>query len=237
MPWSPPLREFYWAVDRHIADAKRNPKYPNNAPACDLSTAIMPTGISPEFPAPPAGAFLKHVAIGRGTQNYTCANSTAAPAAIGAKAALFNASCVASAYPDILGMLPSLAINVPMPDPFSPQLSTLPPSSIELTGHHYFTNATTPIFNLDINPTEQYGVAVAQKLLSSTAPLQPPNNGLQGESPVAWLYLGTLPGTTGGLTQVYRLNTVGGSPPKTCAGMPGAFEVQYAAEYWFWATS
>lgn len=169
-------------------------------------------------------------------QNYTCANATAAPVAIGAKAALFNASCIASAYPDILAMLPALAINVPMPDPFSEKLASLPPSTIDLSGHHYFDKTGAPTFDLDVVPATQFGFARATKVSSAVAPAQPPNKGLQGEAPVAWLYLNTINGTTGGLEHVYRVNTVGGSQPATCAGMPAAFEVQYAAEYWFYGT-
>lgn len=34
--------------------------------------------------------------------------------------------------------------------------------------------------------------------------------------------------------EIYRVNTAGGNPPKTCDGMPTTFEIQYAAEYWFY---
>jgi hypothetical protein len=54
-----------------------------------------------------------------------------------------------------------------------------------------------------------------------------------GNGSVPWLYLQYLDGTTNGLKAVYRLNTAGGSPPKTCESMPAVFTVQYAAEYWF----
>ncbi|KAL9621469.1 MAG: hypothetical protein Q9160_004112 [Pyrenula sp. 1 TL-2023] len=236
LPWSKTLRDFYWAVDRHIIEAKRDPDYPNNAPTCDLGNATLPNNGTPALPGPGTdGSFLKHVAIGRGRQNYTCDNATAAPKAIGAKAALFNASCIASAYPDILAMLPGLAINIPMPDPFSAQLASLPPSTIDLSGHHYFDSTGAPTFDLDVIPAYQFGFARSAKMNTSSAPAQPANTGLQGEPPVPWLYLNTINGTTGGIEHIYRVNTVGGSQPATCAGMPAAFEVEYAAEYWFYA--
>ena len=59
----------------------------------------------------------------------------------------------------------------------------------------------------------------------------PVGQGDQGHGAVAWLKLITRSGATGNLEEVYRVNTAGGSPPATCAGMPAAFEVQYAAEY------
>lgn len=61
----------------------------------------------------------------------------------------------------------------------------------------------------------------------SGAPLGQNNVGLGA---VAWLKLLTKSTATGDLQEVYRINTAGGSPPATCAGMPAAFEVQYAAE-------
>jgi hypothetical protein len=51
-----------------------------------------------------------------------------------------------------------------------------------------------------------------------------------GAGAVPWLKLVTRLGATGGLEEVYRINTAGGSAPATCAGMPATFEVQYAAE-------
>lgn len=37
------------------------------------------------------------------------------------------------------------------------------------------------------------------------------------------------------IEEVYRVNTVGGQPPATCAGQNATIQVPYAAEYWFWA--
>lgn len=69
LPWSKTLRDFYWAVDRHIIEAKRDPNYPNNAPTCDLGNATLPNNGTPALPSPGTdGSFLKHVAIGRGRQ-------------------------------------------------------------------------------------------------------------------------------------------------------------------------
>lgn len=59
--------------------------------------------------------------------------------------------------------------------------------------------------------------------------------GGQGNGSVPWLKL-SAKDSTGNLQEVYRLNTAGGNPPKTCLGMPAAFEVQYAAEYVFLPT-
>lgn len=49
---------------------------------------------------------------------------------------------------------------------------------------------------------------------------------------VAWLKLDAKSDDGQIFQEVYRVNTAGGSPPKSCEGMQEAFEVQYAAEYW-----
>src|ERR1700761_9687471 len=120
---------------------------------------------SPALPPPSAGLILSHVAIGRGTQNYSCADSTSKsiPVQVGALASLFNATCVAGQYPQLLAMLPGIAYNFPVPD------STVGAGNLFLSGHHYFTNTTTPFFNLDTD-LHQWGTAGCAKINSSPAP-------------------------------------------------------------------
>jgi hypothetical protein len=244
--WSPALAEFYSVVDRHIQQARAAPNFPQ-APACDLSQASMPVAPTP-LPAPNLGDVLGHVAIGRGVQvytpqvdvklhiltrpqNYTCANSSATPVSIGAVASLYNASCVAASYPDLLSLLPNLALNYPQPAAGASML----PSNLDLSGHHFFANPTTPMFDMTANPATNLGVVTAKKVANSTAPAGSPLgvNGV-GNGAVPWLYLQSTNATTGRVQTVYRLNTAGGSPPKTCASSPATFSVQYAAEYWFY---
>jgi hypothetical protein len=177
--------------------------------------------------APAAGLVLKHVAVGRGTQNYTCGtNATAAPTAAGAVATLYNATCIASTYPDLLAAIPAVALQFNLTNK---NQKTLSPSNIAISGQHYFTNATTPLFDLDTNL--KLGVAPCAKNSSVPAPANASKGqGGKGFGAVAWLKLLTRDGATGNLQEVYRLNTAGGNPPATCAGMPATFEVQYAAE-------
>ena len=189
-----------------------------------MLTTTAPTPL----PLPSAGLVLKHVAIGRGTQNYTCGtNATAAPVATGALATLYNATCIASTYPDLLAILPSVALQFNLT---SVNQATLSPSNLAISGHHYFANATTPTFNLDTTAMD-LGFAPCSKNASVSAPAGAPlGQDDKGNGAVAWLKLLTKAGTTGDLEEVYRVNTAGGNPPATCEGMPAAFEVQYAAE-------
>ena len=58
----------------------------------------------------------------------------------------------------------------------------------------------------------------------------------QGNGAVDWLALTPKPGDgTVGLGEVYRVETAGGEQPETCVGQPAMIEVQYAAQYWFYA--
>ncbi|GJN67267.1 hypothetical protein PLIIFM63780_004708 [Purpureocillium lilacinum] len=199
----------------------------SEAPSCDLSKAQMPLG--PDGLLPPApGLTVRHVAVGRGTQNYTCdtGNATAVPKAAGAVATLFNASCVAALYPDVLDKIPSMAVHFNLTD------DRLGPSVLQKSGVHYFTDATTAFFDLD-TPTLDIGKAPCEKNSSGAAP-STASVGQIGEKAVPWLRLKTKEGATDDIKEVFRVTTAGGSAPATCKGMPATFEVQYASVYWFW---
>lgn len=225
-----------------------------SSPVCDLSKAALPASGKTNYrhsrertcnantkltalPAVTAGLTLKHVAIGRGTQNYTCdlSNTTAAPSAVGAVATLFNATCVAATFPDLLNTLPRVAMSFNLSSGGS--ISNLVPASTGerlapgdymISGHHYFRDSTTPFFNLDTENWE-IGEAPCAKNATTDAPADAAK-GQQGEKAVAWLKLMAKEGATGRLQEVYRVETAGGSPPATCEGMSAAFEVQYSAQ-------
>jgi hypothetical protein len=173
------------------------------APSCDLSSVQQPAST---LPTPSANLIL--IALGQGTQNYTCANTTATPSPIGAVAQLFNASC-------------ALSLN--------PSTGTAVLGSIEETasiGAHFFVDNTTPDFDIF-----GLGNTVAKKIDDVLAP--------DAVKDVKWLRLQAqdVAGTTSGVKEVYRLNTVGGQPPKTCAGVAAGevVTVEYEAQYWVYA--
>lgn len=156
-------------------------------------------------------------------QQYSCSNSSSSsrPAPIGAVASLFNASCIAANNPDLLTVLPTLTLQLPVSD-----LNTI----LELSGRHFFLNSTTPAFDLSSpNPMQDLGFVVAKKVASSDAP-----KGLMRNGAVPWVYLESTNATVGSILRVYRINTAGGCPPTTCEGEPAVIEVEYAAEYWIY---
>ncbi|KAL2074715.1 hypothetical protein VTL71DRAFT_8494 [Oculimacula yallundae] len=224
------LTEYFQLLGKKIQEGKNMAA----APVCNLDNAKMPVASPTPLPAVGEGLYLKHVAIGRGTQNYTCdtTNATAIPVATGAVATLYNASCIASTFPDMLATLPDVALQFNLTDV---NQRTISPSNLVISGHHFFSNGTTPVFVL--NPAgKDIGVAPCQKNAAVPAPSgTTKGQGNQGFGTVAWLKLTTRDGATGGLQEVYRINTAGGNPPASCAGQAASFEVQYAAEYWFYA--
>ena len=140
----------------------------------------------------------------------------------------------------MLSLVPPAALTVPKPA----DDKLLFPAQSSLSGHHYFT-AAVPTFNLH-TATANYGITFTKKVANVTAPAPTngeSNLGPDGSKPVAWLKLQVnnpdgnvaIPDQVGGVQEVYRVNTAGGSAPSTCMNMAASFEVQYAAEYWFFA--
>ncbi|RKU44896.1 hypothetical protein DL546_001114 [Coniochaeta pulveracea] len=226
------VSQYFNLVARKVQEVKSNVA----VPVCDLSKASMPAAPS-ALPPPTAGLVLKHVALGRGTQNYTCdtTNATAVPVAVGALATLFNASCVASSYPDLLNLLPKVAMQFNLTAAGQEKIRTMVPGNMAISGEHFFTNPTTPFFDLN-QGNIPLGSAPCAKNNSSPAPADAPK-GQGGEAAVPWLKLLTKVGATGDLQEVYRVETAGGSAPATCKGLPAAFNVQYSAQYWFYESS
>jgi hypothetical protein len=109
----------------------------------------------------------------------------------------------------------------------------LQPGNLVLSGYHYFIANMTPVFDL-LN----LGFVVAKKAASSNAPVNAtkgPND--IGNGAVAWLYLTATGATVGPVKEIFRVNTAGGMPPKTCLGLAEAFSISYAAEYWFYGSA
>ncbi|KAM7208808.1 putative malate dehydrogenase [Naviculisporaceae sp. PSN 640] len=213
-----------------LATTIKNSK-PGPAPVCDISKATLPAGAKGLNP-PTAGFKLKHIALGRGTQNYTCDTTKPdeAPKAAGAVATLFDASCVVTAFPDLARSLGKVSMQFNLTSAES--ASKLNPSNLAISGRHYFTGPSTPFFDLDVTP-KKLGHANCAKDGATPAPADAPK-GQKGEPAVPWLKLTTISGATGNLREVYRVETVGGSAPATCQGLPASFTVQYAAQYWFY---
>ncbi|KAJ5225681.1 Protein of unknown function DUF3455 [Penicillium chermesinum] len=212
---------------------------------CSISNTVLPLNDTKEqLPNPSAGLTLKHIAIGRGTQNYSCPDasgprSTTQPTAVGAAATLFDASCVAAQSLTLLHELPPLVGTASVGSlGFLAEALSLATNSTDLIlGEHYFNADGDPVFDLRLGGSGDW--AVTSKKASVDAPQ--PQDIHKGKScaaskakieNVAWLKLDRKSGT--GIQEVYRVVTFEGSPPSSCAGQNSTVLVQYAAEYWFY---
>ncbi|KAI9743899.1 MAG: hypothetical protein M1818_002633 [Claussenomyces sp. TS43310] len=206
------------------------------------SDATLPVNGGPtELPLPLSNLTLKYIALGRGYQNYTCASPSSIPAAVGAVAALFDITSTVFTRNSSAYKFTATAVNLSLPAGTSPLDITAPlqlPGISELfpvLGHHYFTAAGTPTFNLSAaaNSLILFGKKIADVKAPVSASLGPAGTGA-----VDWLDLTAKNGSVG-LGQVYRVLTAGGDPPVTCAGQPadgqgvGIVTIDYAAQYWF----
>ncbi|KAG9191582.1 hypothetical protein G6011_10316 [Alternaria panax] len=198
---------------------------------CDLSNVALPAAPTP-LAAPAQGTILRHIAIGRGTQNYTCASSSSSdiPKAVGAVATLFNATCDAARLNvNTLAEVTTLALDYAIPKSAEAEQ--------RLSGHHQFTAAGVPLFMLETDKVN-YG-RVECKVDGKSAAPQVATKGTNGLGSVPWLKLNATVTSEGAepwaYNEVYRIHTAGGMAPKDCSGIAGSFTVEYSAQYWFYA--
>ncbi|KAJ5616685.1 hypothetical protein N7537_001799 [Penicillium hordei] len=188
------------------------------------------------LPAPSTNMTLKYIALGRGTQNYTCPlngslisnSATIKPKAIGAAATLFDASCIASSSLALLHEVPAIISATPLGSlTFMAALVAQGTRSTNLIiGEHHFNAGGDPIFDMGLTGSNSW--VTTSKIASTPAP----KSKSRSSSDVPWLKLGYKKGN--GIREVYRVVTSQGDPPVTCAGQTGTIQVDYAAEYWFY---
>jgi hypothetical protein len=163
---------------------------------------------------------LKHVAIGRGTQNYSCTAPSATPSTIGAVATLFDCTNLARLSESALNEITREAVYFSLT-----MLTEIVP--FQILGHHYFLSDLTPTFNLSrVNNT-----LYAKKIASINAPANA-DIGPDGTGAVPWLALDNKGGSVG-VQEVYRVETAGGKSPALCKSQ-GILTIQYSAQYWFY---
>ena len=247
--WPESIRAFYTAVSERVSTLPPKTLASLTSSTCDIGNPSMPT--IPDLPPVTDGLTLYHVAVGRGTQNYTCnpTDPNAIPVAAGATATLYNTTCLSCLAPRAMDKLTAAALSRATPQGDA----QLFPAQAVVSGQHYFTGPS-PTFNLHTN-THNYGIQFTALLSKVPVPekmIRPGQNvGSDGSKPVPWLKLSSTSslsdnapgvrqqalGSDGSpVKEVYRVNTAGGSPPKTCDGMQKNFQVEYAAEYWFWGS-
>jgi hypothetical protein len=165
---------------------------------CSLANVSLPlTDTKTKLPVPSTNLTLRYIALGRGTQNYSCpALNTSAnfktkntkPIATGAAATLFDASCIASNSGALLHQLPAIMSNAPLGSiAFIAALLGQGTKSTDLIiGEHYFNAGGDPVFDMSLSGSESW--IVAKKDSSVSAPVTEPADNQSGNVP--WLKLG-----------------------------------------------
>ncbi|PLB55855.1 hypothetical protein P170DRAFT_453097 [Aspergillus steynii IBT 23096] len=199
-----------------------------NVNHCPLDNIKLPLDrTNPALPNPAPGLKLKYVAIGRGTQNYTCnaTDASTTPNAVGAVATLYDASCIVHRNPELLHALTGpFSHFIPGVIHFvSAIFSRLIHSSTDtvVLGEHYF-EGKTPFFDMRLGGYPDW--VGTKKVASADAPTK--------GNDVPWLKLEST--NSSGIHDVYRIYTAGGKAPANCQGQNPYFVVDYAAEYWFY---
>ncbi|KAJ5983713.1 hypothetical protein N7481_005812 [Penicillium waksmanii] len=208
---------------------------------CSLNIVTLPMNYTKtKLPEPSPHLDLKYIALGRGTQNYSCSSTesshsskkSATPVAVGAVATLFDASCIASQSVMLLHELPAVIAQTPLGSfALMVEALTLTTNSSNLIiGEHYFNTAGDPFFDLNMSGSDAW--MECKKDASVSAPTRVSRISGKDESNVPWLKLDCK--DCKGIKEVYRVMTVGGVAPTTCAGQNDTVLVEYAAEYWFY---
>jgi hypothetical protein len=180
-----------------------------------------------ELLTPPANVSIKHVTIGHGIQNFTCASLNATPVAIGALANLYDATTLAFSNETALATAPSAAVYLPLVLSSNSSLVIPGLGTFPHIGQHFFSAAEVPTFVF-----ATLGEMLSGKTLATINAPAGSNPGPAGTGATTWLDLGDKGGSTG-LSGVYRVLTAGGLPYKTCQGQNESFSIPYAATYWF----
>lgn len=171
---------------------------------CSISESVLPLNDTKDhLPSPSQGLNLKYIAIGRGTQNYSCpsnasleSESVIKPTAVGAAATLFDASCVASQSLALLHELPPLVggASVESLGLLAETLALTTNSTNLILGEHYFNAAGDPVFDLRLGGSDDWAVTAKNASADAPEPKKVPKGKpcLKNEAEledVAWLKL------------------------------------------------
>lgn len=196
---------------------------------------VTNTGSAP-LPAPSGEP--KYIALGLGTQNYTCNSTSGTYTATGALAQLFDATYYLKANKDEVATLSQTYLDLYIALPCSKSPSACVEADSQCAnqanvqfqggplapfGEQYFTSNGTPTWDL-------YGAALHPFLYAKKVGDVKAKNA----SDVDWLFLESNGSPDNKIiSSVYRVETVGGVAPQACSGIH-SITVPYAAEYWMY---
>ena len=197
-----------------------------------LPLDLVATSATSALPTPTST--IKYIALGLGTQNYTCNSTTGKYDAAGALARLFDATVHLSVNPSEISSLSQTYLDAYTSLECASSSSDCinkdhrcedraNAKSLPILGEHYFTVAGTPTFDLQSAPKHPF--LYAAKKADVPAP---------SSDDVDWLFLASNGSTVNNvISSAYRIETAGGVQPSTCSGSD-SITVPYAAQYWYY---
>ncbi|KIY65377.1 hypothetical protein CYLTODRAFT_424379 [Cylindrobasidium torrendii FP15055 ss-10] len=215
------------------APARRTDSY---SAQCDLSSIVLKVD-DPNFNFTFPDVAPRYVTLGLGTQNYTCSDEGKYVSS-GARAALFDTSCLAANYPDAFSVATSTVFEVISQDPegfvdafvggdwqqWAENTTYYEDAPVSLVGEHFFIKNADGSISPRFQVNDEF---VVGKLAQSTpAP--------DATKAVPWLELDGIDGTLANL--FFRTNTQGGVAPTSCDPHVDTEEivVPYVAGYDFY---
>ncbi|KAJ7166203.1 hypothetical protein C8R46DRAFT_835700, partial [Mycena filopes] len=200
---------------------------------CDPAHAILYLPKNQTALVRPSTAPL-FVMLGVGVQNYTCNSTTSTYSSIGAVASLFDIACLA--HTAEFARIQTTAFHLWSEAPKKTSAESIGasrPAACALLGYHYFVPASSGTGlspKWDFTSTGRFAgnstaYVIGAKVGDLLAPANPAVN-------VDWL---ALTNTGGALaSKIFRVDTVSGQPPKSCAPGSASISVKYTAKYYLY---
>ncbi|KAJ7165037.1 hypothetical protein C8R46DRAFT_1351778 [Mycena filopes] len=204
---------------------------PINPGSCSTANTVMDLPSGQTALVAPSTA-PTYVLLGVGVQNYTCAAGGSTYTSAGAVASLFDISCLQNNAD--YDTLPTRAFAF-WSDTTSSGVTPLNVANDVgaplLLGQHYFipnpngSGSLSPKWDFTAPSGDPSAFVVAAKVGDVPAPASPAAN-------VDWLSLNAVSGSLA--KQVFRVDTVGGQPPSSCAAGSAALSVKYVSRYYLY---
>lgn len=194
-----------------------------NVVGCPVSSDVLSLPANQTTLAVPDGTKPIAIALGIGTQNYTCTaagNYTSA----GAVASLFDISCLyktplfSRIQDDVMRLPATTRDNL---------VKSMSKSPLYVAAHYFVPN---PVTNVGISP--KFAQAANGGAIFTTLGKKGGIKSPSGAQNVDWLQLSSIQGDWA--STVFRVDTVQGQSPATCSKAGDTVQVPYAAKYWFY---
>lgn len=194
-----------------------------NIAGCPISSAVLTLPSNQTTLAVPAGVAPVAIAMGVGTQNYTCNATSSTYVSAGAVADLFDISCLYNTpiFPRVQDDFYAL------PQSVQTRIRAIASRTALMLGKHYFV--TNPVTGSGIAPkfAQQANGGATFTVLTKKGGVKS-----QNVANVDLLQLSSIAGTWA--STVFRVDTKAGQPPATCTAGTPDITVPYTAKYWFY---